>query len=254
MLRIERSLVGINIKELIREKYMHGLVILSILLLVLSSLLGMLSFDEKRRILFHLGIFSIQICTFISALMFGSMVLSRDIQQQTFQIILARPVSRFQFILAKILSSFFLLLLIPVILGFFLYLLLGFDLSFIGFFQNILGIILESWILFTFAFFISTFSRPSLSFILAGVFYLAGHWRDDLNYFAKKSKDSSWLALSNAADYAIPPLNALDLKSIQFVDQNIWSDQFLLAAGITLLWITVLIFGSYLSWRERDLV
>src|SRR5688572_46674 len=94
-----------SFRELVRERVFWLVAGLAIFLLCLSLLLGELSFDERERLLWDFGLAAAEIGALAMALFSGSYLIPREVERQTCLLILAKPVSRFQFLLGKWLGS-----------------------------------------------------------------------------------------------------------------------------------------------------
>ena len=242
-------------RELIRQKLIHTVFFIAILLFGVSSLVGSLTFDEEARILFHFGFSAIQISLLGISLLVGVNLLPREIERQTCLIVLSRPISRMEFFIGKWLGVVAINFSVAFLLTFMLWPLVGVHYPILIFLKVGSGIFFESLILSALAFFGSQFLRPAISlFLTLGVFIL-GHWLPDLLFFAEKSKNALYLQLAKVVHVVIPQLYRTDWKSFYFLEHNLISniDFFsvtLHAMGWTLF---LLLLGTW-SFRRKDLV
>ena len=95
------TLAWTTYQELIRAKFFFVGLIFALILVTLSYLLGNLSFEEEKRILFNLGSSGIEFVTIGLGLFAGANLVSKEIELRTCQIILTRPLSRSYFLLGK---------------------------------------------------------------------------------------------------------------------------------------------------------
>jgi len=95
-------------REAVRQKLLYGLIFFTILLIIASSFLGQLSIaNAETKIVKDMGLASIFIMgTFISLSM-GISLVFKEIDRKTIYTILAKPVSRLEFILGKFLGLIF---------------------------------------------------------------------------------------------------------------------------------------------------
>ena len=91
-------------REVIRDRILYSLVVFALLLVLLSLSLGQLSFDENIRLSANFGFTGIHISAMALAVFIGSTLVAKEIEKQTILTLLARPISRAQFIMGKALG------------------------------------------------------------------------------------------------------------------------------------------------------
>jgi Cu-processing system permease protein len=97
-------------REIIRDRILYGIVVFALLLIGLSLALGGLSFSEEARISANFGFTGIQLSTAVLAIFIGSTLVSRELEKQTILTLLARPITRTQFLLGKLLGLIFVIM------------------------------------------------------------------------------------------------------------------------------------------------
>jgi Cu-processing system permease protein len=180
------SVIAFNtFREIIRDRILYGIVVFALLLIGVSVVLGELSFAEQARISADFGFTGIQISACVLAIFVGSTLVAREIEKQTVLTLLAKPVTRSQFILGKFLGLALVVTAIMLGLAVVLALLLiflGFTLE-LSFPIALLGILMEALFLISLALFFGTFARPMMTVVFAVSFFLIGHWVDSLDFF-----------------------------------------------------------------------
>jgi ABC-type transport system involved in multi-copper enzyme maturation permease subunit len=239
--------------ELLRDRFVALIGFVAVLLLVLSNFLGSLTLDEQKRLLVHLGFAGFQMTLVGLSLFLGSWSLQKELDRQTCLLVLSRPVSRTQFVFGKWLGSLALIAFFWLLSGLLHLGLLGFAIPFGPYWTAHATIFWESGFILCLAFFFASFLRPLLAFASSATLWLAGHWREDLVFFAKKSGSPALRALASVSDWIFPPLNRLEVRTLQFVEAG---DLSLLTWPVIhlLFWSTLLLFFAQLIWRRRDLV
>src|SRR4051812_6925954 len=91
-------------REIIRDRILYGLHIFAILLIGFSLVLGELSFAEQTRISINFGLAGIHLSAITLSIFIGSSLVAKEIEKQTILTLLARPVSRLQFLVGKYLG------------------------------------------------------------------------------------------------------------------------------------------------------
>lgn len=203
-------------REIIRDRILYGLIVFAILLIGFSLALGQLSFAEQSRISANFGFTAIHLSVVILAIFVGSTLVRREIEKKTIFTLLARPISRTQFLIGKyfgLLSviGVSILLLSLVLSGIFFAIQVPFAFSFL---VGIWGVFLEAAILLAITIFFGSFSSPMLSVAFVLAIFLVGHWVDTLQFFSKKSDSPLFVGLCKIIENAIPNLELLNWRSL----------------------------------------
>ena len=88
-------------RETVRDKILYNLVFFALLLIGASVLLGELTIGEQSRIVNDVGLAAINLVGVIMAIFVGIGLVSKEIERRTIYTILARPITRTQFVLGK---------------------------------------------------------------------------------------------------------------------------------------------------------
>ena len=242
-------------RELIRQRIVHIGLLIAFFMFFLSEIVGSASMEQESRILFHFGFTAVQLSVVGISLFLGTFMIPREVERQTCLIVLARPITRTQFFLGKLLGLLSVNTTIIVLLTFLLWIMVPGGYPILGFFKVAFGIFLETLILLSLAFFGGLYLRPPAIglFMTIGIFIL-GHWLEELVYFAVKSKQDLFITMANVIHAVIPHLYSMDWKSYYLLENNkveasevFWVG--LHSAGWTIL---LLVFGI-MSFRRKDL-
>ena len=179
-------------RETVRDKILYNLVFFALLLIGLSVLLGTLTIGEQAKIVNDVGLAAINLVGVIIAIFVGIGLVSKEIERRTIYTILARPITRTQFILGKYggLGCVMVVNLAIMVIMFFLTIVLTGNPVHGSLFQAIQLILVETLLVTAMAMFFSTFSSPTLSAIMTIGFYLIGHLTTDLKGIAEKKQES----------------------------------------------------------------
>lgn len=244
--------------ELYRERIFLLVFVFSFSFILIAALLGSLSIDEQMRMLVHFGFGLVELSGLMISLWLGSSVLFKEIEKQTCLMVLARPISRSQFLLGKFFGILILQLSFMIALASLLFVLLiqvSNDWSTLRFFQISFSIFLQSGLLLAFAMALSVHLRPSLSFVSAFVFYLACQWRSEALFFAKKTENDLLLLFSEALKWCLPYLDRINLKSIYFISSASEPLHFPLWSSFNVvLWSSIYLLLAITFWKRRDFV
>ena len=103
------------------------------------------------------------------------------------------------------------------------------------------------------AIFFSTFSSPFLSVVLTFAVYIIGHFGEELKNIDTVVNSMLLPYITKGVYYAMPNLNALDVKSAVVHGLPVSGEHMLLATGSCLLYVATLLVGSILVFSRRDL-
>ncbi len=252
-----RPLVRTTLQEMIHDKIFVVVLVLSALIIALSFALGALSFSEQKKILADFGFLAIEVACLVMAAFSGSYMIAREVEKQTCLLILSRPVSRFEFIIAKYLGVLSLNALITVVLALLMSVLLGsWDDSqqLLNLFVIALSIFLKSAVVAAVAFVFSLLVRPVIALMFSVVVYLLGHWIEDLKFFAAKFKDENFKILANFFDWVCPRFYRMNWKSWYFLEKGIGTTETIWMIVHCIGWIFILTFFMQILFRRKDIV
>lgn len=240
-------------REIIRDRILYGLIIFALLLIGFSMVLGQLSFSEQMRISLDFGFAAIHISSVILSIFIGSTLVSKEIDKKTVMTLLARPITRFQFLLGKAFGLMFVIMTVGAGLSFVLLIVLKSMGATVegNFIIGLYGILLESLVLLTLALMFSTFSRPVMvvSFCL-GIF-LIGHWMGSLQFFSQKSRAQSFIHFERFLSTIIPNLESFNWRSLAIYGDTIPSALLISATLYCLIWVMIaLVTATLVIWRK----
>ena len=178
-------------RETVRDKILYNLVFFALLLIGASVLLGELTIGEQSRIVNDVGLAAINLVGVIMAIFVGIGLVSKEIERRTIYTILARPITRTQFVLGKYCGLVFIGgLNIAIMFTMFLSTIwLSGNSIFSSLFQAVELMWVEVLLVTALAMFFSTFSTPTLSAIMTLGIYVIGHLTGDLKAIAEKLAD-----------------------------------------------------------------
>lgn len=243
-------------REIIRDRILYGICVFALFLLGISLALGQLSFAEQARISADFGFTGIQIGVCVLAVFVGSTLVAREIEKQTILTLLARPISRTQFLMGKFAGLSLVILTIMVGLGLVLLGVVAFlNLSIKwNFLVALFGVFLEADILLAFALLFGTFSRPIMTVIFTVSLFLIGHWVNSLYFFIEKSTSSSFKMIGTVITKIVPNLEMFNWRSAPIYDSVIPLTQILHSLAYAVGWIVFLSVLTSLIFRRRDFV
>ena len=115
MIRRITAITAVTWTELVRLKVFYFLIIFALLVIGNSFFLARFSFEEEFQMLKDIALGAMSVFSSLLAILATATLLPKDIEDRTIYTVLAKPVSRTEYLLGK-LSGVFLLLALAVLL------------------------------------------------------------------------------------------------------------------------------------------
>jgi ABC-type transport system involved in multi-copper enzyme maturation permease subunit len=241
-------------RETVRDKILYNLVFFALLLIGASVLLGTLTIGEQARIINDVGLAAINLVGVIIAIFVGIGLVTKEIDRRTIYTILARPITRTQFVLGKYCGLVFIVgLNIAIMFAMFLSTIwLSGNVVAGSLFQAVELMLVEVLLVTALAMFFSTFSSPTLSAIMTLGFYVIGHLTGDLKGIATKMKNPVTESIMTALYYVCPNLEWLNIKGQAASGVPVSAEYQVAATAYGLLYAGLLLFGACRIFEHRD--
>lgn len=241
-------------RETVRDKILYNLVFFALLLIGASVLLGTLTIGEQARIINDVGLAAINLVGIIIAIFVGIGLVTKEIDRRTIYTILARPITRTQFVLGKYCGLVFIGgLNIAIMYAMFLSTIwLSGNVVSGALFQAVELMLVEVLLVTAIAMFFSTFSSPTLSAIMTLGFYVIGHLTGDLKGIAARTKNPLTESIMTVLYYVCPNLEWLNIKGQAASGVPVSVEYQLAATAYGLLYAGLLLFGACRIFERRD--
>ncbi|MBC7371383.1 MAG: ABC transporter permease [Bdellovibrionaceae bacterium] len=243
-----------TLQEMLRERLFTVVVFIAVILLGLSILLGALSFSEQQRILANLGFTAIEVASVGIALFSGAFLISKEIEKQTLLLVLARPITRDQFLMGKVSGIISLNTMLVLVLGGILFGLLGGSVSAVNFVTILASLWFESMIALSLVIFFSVVVRPVLALLMSFGILMLGEWIPDLQFFAEKSKDAVFINSVKAINWVAPNLYRFNWKSYYFLEKGVDGQDIVWMSAHSFGWILIVFVFACIIFRRKDIV
>jgi ABC-type transport system involved in multi-copper enzyme maturation permease subunit len=262
------STVAINVfRESVRDRVPYNLVIFAILLMGASFVLGQLTAGQDLKIIKDLGLAATSMFGLFIAIFIGIGLVSKEVERRSIYALLAKPVTRAQFVVGKYAGLVLTLVVNVTAMTIALYIVL----AYLGWTENeatkaaweapatdpallkaVVLIAVELMLVTAIAVFFSTFSTPLLSAALTFGLYVAGHFNADLKNFDQivSSQPTIWLA--RAAYHILPDLSAFDVKTEVVHGLAVPLGYIATTTAYAALYIGALLVGATLIFSRRD--
>ena len=241
-------------RESVRERVLYNLVLFAVLMTLSGLLLSQLSIRQDEKIVKDLGLASMEIFGGLIAIFIGVGLVSKEIDRRSLYPLLAKPLTRTEFLLGKFAGLSFTLLVNVAIMTAGLYATVaamgrGFDPRLI---KAIYPILLGLLVVTAVALLFSTMTSPALAAIATFCVVLAGRSSDLIRNMKEVVPEApGWL--TTTLYYLLPNLRDFDFKNaVVYGDAVSWSA----LLGVTLyavLYVGALLTLALLRFRSRDL-
>jgi len=248
------AVAGNTFRETLRDKILYNLVLFALLLIGASVLLATLTIGEQARIVKDIGLASINVVGVIIAIFVGIGLVAKEIERRTIYTILARPITRSQFLIGKYLG-------LAVVIAMNMGLMFGMFLATVwlssasiseSLFQSIQLMVVESLLIVAVAIFFSTFTSSILSATMTLGVYVIGHLTTDMKAIAEKSQNPLTEWIMTAIYYVCPNLEWLNIKGQAASGAAVSMTYQMLATSYGLLYSGILLAAACLLFRRRD--
>ena len=267
MRTISRIAVGV-FRESVRDRVPYNLVLFAVLLIASSFLLGQLTAGQDVKIIKDLGLAATAVFGLFIAIFIGIGLVSKEVERRSIYALLAKPISRPQFILGKYAGLVLTLAVNVAVMTAALYAVLaymtwtqsaalqaawdapGIDPALL---KAVFLIFVELMLITALALFFSTFSTPLLSAALTFGLYIVGHFNADLRNFEQvvDSRAAAWLA--RGLYHVLPDLSAFDIKTEVVHGLAVPPGFVAMTTAYGLTYIAVLLLLATVIFSRRDL-
>jgi ABC-type transport system involved in multi-copper enzyme maturation permease subunit len=212
------SIARNTFRECVRDKILYNLVLFAVLIIFSSLILGSITIGDVTQIIINLGLSTLSIFGTLIALFIGIQLVYKEIDRKTIYSLLAKPVTRYQFLLGKFLGLTLTLAVnvCVMILGVFasiFYLRHSFQAADTYVLAAGILILVELMLVISIAMLFSTFSTPALSALFTFTLYVIGHFNADVKQYGAASESFLTKALAGAFYYLLPNFGNFDIIS-----------------------------------------
>jgi ABC-type transport system involved in multi-copper enzyme maturation permease subunit len=255
-------------RDSIRDRIAYGLVFFAVLLMAASFLLAQLTAGQDVKIIKDLGLAASSAIGIFIAIFFGIGLVTKEVERRSIYSLLAKPVTRAQFVLGKYVGLVLTLLANLAVMALAFYAVLAYldwmtpagtklaweapalDPRLLKAFV-LIGV--ELMVVTATALFFSTFSSPVLSVALTFGVYIVGHFSEDLKNLGTVVHNLVLPYIAKGVYYVMPNLSPLDVKAAVVHGLPVTGTHMAQATGSSVLYVAVLIVAATLIFSRRDL-
>ncbi len=250
------AIATVTFKELVREKILHGLLVVFALISIFSLVLGQLSFAEQVRLSMDFGLSIMHITLIGLAILLGCQLIQKELDRKTIFTLLVKPIHRYEYIFGKFLGLCGILLFVLVICMVFQLITMRFFGQF--YFREILtagiGQGLEACFLVSLVLLLNQFMRSAVTAFCGVALFLVGHWFETLTFFAEKNPAAGFGQLHLVLSFLFPNLENWNWKGLVVYGEFLSSGDIFLAFAQAVVWIVSYLLIAAFLFQRRDLV
>lgn len=241
-------------RENLRDKILYNLLFFALLLIAASVLLGNLTIAEQNKIMTDMGLAVINLVGVLLAIFVGIGLVSKELDRRTIYTIMARPLSRVQFILGKYVGLTLTLTvnLSIMLVGFLAALWINRAPIHAALLQAVELVFIELLLVTALALMFSTFSSSTLSAMMTLGLYVIGHLTADLKGIAEKTNSEGIKAVMTGLYYLCPNLEMLNMKGQAAMGLTVAPSYLLIASAYGLLYAILAITAACVIFQRRD--
>ena len=241
--------------DLFKSRITLNVLILGVILCIVSYVSYSFTFGVPQKVAIDVGLGLLSLSSVAVALFLGASLLSSEIESRTVYVVLSRSVSRFQFLMGKLIGLGAILTLNILILCIFifgLYLILGgsFEVLFVW---NTLFTILEALLLMMVTVLLSLVSNKVVTVLVSICLYVVGHAinPEKISLIIKKSLGLQGIV--DAINWTIPNFYKLNLKDLVLYQQNIETSYLVGTSVYAISYILFLIALCLFIFKRKNL-
>ena len=249
-----RAIALNTFRESIREKLLVIALFFGGLLMASSYMLSPLAVGARSKILLDVGLAAISLIGVLTAVMIGGTLLHKEIERRAVYMVLARPVSRLEYLLGKFWGILLAIAAVVVLMTCVMMgtLLLGHVSLRPVIFAAIYLSLLEVAVICSIVVLFSTFTTPILTSFFTLCIFVAGSLSGDLRAFAERFGGEAVRRIMEVLFVALPNLKVFDLRHEAVHDLTYsWTD-----LGLSTVYAVVYsgaaLYIAYMIFRRRE--
>jgi ABC-type transport system involved in multi-copper enzyme maturation permease subunit len=242
-------------RETVRERVLYNLVFFAILMTFSGLALGQLSLRQDEKIVKDLGLASMELFGTLIAIFVGVGLVSKEIERRSLFPLLAKPVTREEFLVGKFLGLGFTLGVNVAVMAAGLYLTLlangrALDPHLL---KGVYAIFLALLVTVAIALLLSVFTSAPLAAVGTVGLAVVGRFSDVLRHTEQVAPGAP-ARLVRALYYALPNFRNFDLKDEVVYGDPVSTAHLLWVSGYAAAYVAVLLGIALAAFRRRDFV
>ena len=244
-------------REVVRDRILYIIGFYALILAAAIRLLPEVAATTEHKIFLDFGMAAMSVLGLIVAIFVGTGLVNKEIEKRTVLVLIAKPISRFEFITGKHLGlSAVLALLITVMTAIYLVILQFGNISYpLGsILLAALYLFFQLSLIIAVAIVLSVFTSSVLATLLTFAVYLMGNFSRDLVELGRLSRNPGLQSITQGLYLVLPDLSRLDLKNQAVYGPELLPDPLTLIAnaGYGLFYTVLLLMIAILIFSRRE--
>jgi len=248
------TLARLTLRTYLQEKILLVVLVFGALLMVSSYVLSPLAVGAQQKIVIDIGLSAVSIFSVVLIVLLGAGSFHMEKERGILRSLLAKPISRVDFILGKYLGTFAIACIVIVLMAALHMLVVALSGAKVtgtmlwAEYMTVLEAGLVTALLTLFA----CFTSPVLGSFFTIACVVCGHFSDDLVQFANQFSSTVPHAIVTAVYYALPNLGLMSLRTEAVHGLAIPPGMLLAVTAYALAYIGVLLYVSTVIFRARE--
>ncbi len=243
-----------TLREVARERVVLVLVLFGMTLLLGSQVLSPLALGEGRKVVIDFGLAGSSLLAAVLCVFLGSSLLHKELERKTIYSILAKPIRREEFLLGKFIGLW--VTTAMLLAGMTGILLAVVTVAYRDTPWQILGAaalnIMELGIMTAVVVFFSSFTTPALTAFFAIAATVAGHFAEDLHYFASQGAPGMVKTVTEAAYWLLPHLDVFNVRGLVVHGSSVGPERMGFGIAYALLYMIGMMVLAGTIFRRRE--
>ena len=243
-----------TVREVVRQRMVLVLALFGVALVGASQVLSPIALGEGQKVVTDFGLAGSSLLATLLAVMLGSNLLHKELERRTIYAVMAKPIRRSEFLLGKFLGLWvtsaalvagmtaIVFALLSVVYRETPWLLLG----------SLALTVVELGVITAVVVFFSAFTTPALTAFFTIATIVAGHFADDLRYFATQGA-SVWITRTTEAVYwLLPHLSLFNARGQVVHGIAVEPERLAFATAYGLLYMMALLIAAGAIFERRE--
>jgi ABC-2 family transporter len=243
-----------TLREVARERVVLVLALFGLALVVASQALSPLALGEGRKVVIDFGLAGASLLATVLTVFLGSTLLHKELERRTVYSILAKPIRREEFLVGKFVGLWFTTAML--LAGMAAIILAVVTLAYRDTPWNILEAVLltvvELGIVTAIVVLFSSFTTPALTAFFAVTATVAGHFAEDLRYFASQGAPAAVQVLTQGAYWVLPHLDVFNARGLVVHGLSVGPERLAFALAYGLLYVIGILVLACTIFRRRE--
>lgn len=254
------AIIRVSVSDAIRSRILYGLLLFAIGIILLSAVLSTLTLGDPVRIVTDLSLGAVSLSGILMSILLGVGAIAGEVQRRTLFPVLAKPVSRGEYVLGRylgVLVTVTLNMMVMMAASTLMIAAYSFKGGFAypaGAFAAVLALaLLRAALVSAIAVALSSVASATVAFIGSLGLTLAGYFTDGLRFFLGKSESGLTRTLGEILFYAVPDYATLDPLPSLLHGHPVVTPQLVAAIGYGIFYSAAVLTAAVGAFSRRDL-